>query len=381
MFRPIFSGIKVIDLTKVFSGPFATRMFADYGAEVIKIEHPDFPDESRSFPPLKKQKNTQWSGYFEVLNRGKKSLTLDLKTASDRETFYTLIVSADILVENLSPSAKKSLQIEYERLSSLNPRLIYASLSGVGQTSSRKYYDSIAQAESGLLSLSGTPAEPMKIGPSVVDAFSGMTLAFGVASALFNREKTGLGQYLDTDMLSCSLQLLEANLTESSVSHSNPQRLGNQDTAIAPFGVYKTSNGSLVVAAGNDGLWNAFAGWLQPQTTVNLSVFRDNETRLKLQKQLTTTIEAVFANYTTDQLIESLEKLAVPAGRVREMLDVLADESLYKNGALLRVVVGDSSVTVPGKPVRFFSNVHTPATSAEKYVAAPKLGEHSDEYR
>src|SRR5436190_764977 len=147
----LFEGIRILDLTKVFSGPFATRQFADYGAEVIKIENTEHPDDSRQFPPLK----NGWSGYFEILNRNKKGIGLNLKDEKDRKKFYKLCETSDIIVENLTPQTKYNLKIDYEKIKKINPTIIYASLSGINQKSNRKYYDVIAQAESGLMSLSG----------------------------------------------------------------------------------------------------------------------------------------------------------------------------------------------------------------------------------
>jgi CoA:oxalate CoA-transferase len=164
---PIFKGIRILDLTKVFSGPFATRQFADFGAEVIKIENRDTPDDSRGFPPLK----GNWSGYFEILNRNKKGISLNLKQTQDLQKFYKLCESADCIVENLTPRTKYNLKIDYEIIKQINPKIIYASLSGLGQNSNRKYYDVIAQAESGLMSLTGAEKIPMKIGLQLLTHF------------------------------------------------------------------------------------------------------------------------------------------------------------------------------------------------------------------
>ncbi len=345
----IFSGLRVVDLTKVFSGPFATRMLADYGAEVIKIESESSRDDSRSFPPIK----NNWSGYYEILNRNKKGLSLDLKQNKDLEKFYALIKSADVFVENLTPSVKKRLKIDYEILKKINPQLVYASLSGTGQDNDKKYYDVIAQAQSGLISLSGAPNLPMKIGPSVVDAFSGMTLAFAISSALFYREKTGVGQYLDVTMLGSAFNLLESNLIEYSLTRKNPTRSGNIDNAISPFGVYKTKDSHLVVAIGNDKLWRQFAQNLN----IDLPEFSSNELRLKHNDQLTKAIELAFATHSTAEIENSLQEINIPCSKINEMSDVFEDQNNFSKKFLLHFnhsKLGDC--VIPGSSINFSEN-------------------------
>jgi len=367
----IFQGIKIIEVAKVFSGPFATRMFADYGAEVIKIEHETNADDTRYFEPLK----NNWSGYYEMLNRNKKGVSLNLKDEHDLQKLYTLIKDADVFVENLTPSTKYKLKIDYETLKVFNPRLIYASLSGVGQDEDRRYYDIIAQAQSGLLSLSGTAAKPMKIAPAIVDPFAGMTLAFGIASALFYREKAGKGQYIDVSMLSSAMNLLENNVVEYSVARKNPLRPGNQDNAIAPFGVYRAKDAYIVVAAGNEKLWNILATFLKGHSRFDESLFASNTLRLKHKEQLTESIEKVFARYTADDLEQELSGRGLPCSRVYEMSDVATSEENFKRGALLHFAhskLGD--IIIPGKSINFS------AEEALPFKEAPAIGKDNDGY-
>src|SRR5438034_1235347 len=294
----IFSGVRIIDITKVFSGPFATRMLADYGAEVIKIESEANYDDSRNYPPYK----DNWSGYYEILNRNKYGISLSLKYDDDLKKLYRLIKEADVFVENLTPSTKYKLKVDYAVLKAINPKIIYASLSGIGQDSNKRYYDVIAQAQSGLMSLSGYQSGPMKIGPSVVDAFSGMTLAFGIASALFYREKTGKGQYLDVSMLSSAMYLLESNLIEYSIVKKNPIRAGNHDNAISPFGAYKAKDAFIVIAAGNENIWKVFADFLKKHISFDETLFSSNLLRLKNNNVLTEIIEKVLAKYNVSEI-------------------------------------------------------------------------------
>ncbi|MEN9328539.1 MAG: hypothetical protein RI947_1347 [Candidatus Parcubacteria bacterium] len=367
----IFKGLRIIDITKVFSGPFATRLLADYGAEVLKIENEKNFDDSRGYPPLK----NGWSGYYEILNRNKKGIHINLSDNTDRQKLYSLCKDADVFVENLTPSTKHKLKVDYATLKAINPRLIYASLSGLGQQSDRKYYDVIAQAQSGLMSLSGTPEQPLKIGPSVVDAFSGMTLAFAIASALFSRERTGLGQSIEVSMLACAMNLLENNLVEYSITKKNPTRVGNQDTAISPFGVYKAKDGYIALAAGSNTLWQNLLIFLNKHTPVDSSLFSSNQKRLSHLDELTTLIEHVFSLYSVDALEKMLTDLTIPCSRVNEMSDVYSDKHNYATGALLSFHHSKlGTCVIPGSAIHFSGH---PKIGIKP---APTIGQHNNEY-
>ncbi len=367
----IFSGVKVVDLTKVFSGPFATRMLADYGAEVIKIENEANYDDSRNFPPLR----GSWSGYFEILNRNKKSISLDLKNDVDLHKLYELAKTADVFVENLTPNTKTKLKIDYETLKKINPKIIYASLSGLGQSSNEKYYDIIAQAQSGLLSLTGTKQQPIKIGPAVVDAFSGMTLAFSISSALFYKQKTGKGQYIDVSMLACAYNLLESNLISASLTKQNPDRTENQDNTISPFGIYKTKDGYIAIAVGNESLWKTFCQFLSKNQNINGEEFNSNAKRLEKQKELTAVIEKVFSTTDTTTLIQELKGLGIPVSKVNQMLDVLEDEFSFSQDFLISTADPEKGKYVsPGFSVKFSEQKDYTTTSA------PKIGDNNKDY-
>jgi crotonobetainyl-CoA:carnitine CoA-transferase CaiB-like acyl-CoA transferase len=371
---PIFKGLRIIDLTHAYSGPFAARMFADYGAEVLKIEHESHPDDARAYPPLNPE--TTWSGYYALLNRNKYGIALDLKNPLHLAHFYKLCSTADVLVENFSPEVKQRLKIDYPTASAFQPRLIYASLSGIGQDSSRKYYDILAQAESGLLSLTGLPHLPMKIGPSVVDAFSGLMLAFGIAAALLHRERTGCGQYLDVSMLGAALHLLESNLVAASLTHQNPQRTGNQDNLIAPFGIFQTADGHIALAAGNETQWERLVVFLQARASFDAAQFGSNALRLEHSEALTRVVETCFRNFSRSELLLLLTELDIPCAPVNTMLDVLQMDSLYERGELITTHDPQlGSVVMPGYPIRFQQ------TAAPCFSPAPKIGQDNVRYR
>lgn len=367
----LFQGLRILDLTKVFSGPFCTRLFSDYGAEVIKIENPLAPDDSREFPPVV----GGWSGYYEMLNRGKKGITLDLKTEIGKNHFFRLVKSADVVVENLTPQTKYSLGIDYESIRGFNPKIIYASLSGTGQAENRRYYDILAQAESGMMTISGELGHPVKIGPSVVDAFSGMTLAFGISSALYYREKTGKGQMVDVSMIGAAMHLLESNLTEASITKRNPVTKGNQDIMIAPFGIYRAKDGYVAIAAGNDRQWQLLSSFLSTKYPVDQDLFATNILRVKHNDALTSLIEKVFSTSTVQDIVDECRNRGIAASRVNTMLDVLSLGSLFQSAEIIEVGHPKLGVHVePGYPLHFSQAV------SEQHKLAPTVGEHNSEY-
>lgn len=362
----IFSSIKILDLTRVFSGPFATRHFADFGAEVIKIEPPQ-GDDSRRFPPLV----NNWSGYFEILNRNKKSLTLDLKNIADLKKLYNLCECCDVLVENFSPDIKKKLKIDYLTIKKINPKIIYASISGVSDNINKKYYDVIAQAESGLISLNGEK-EDMKISTSITDAFSGMKLAYAISSALYFREKTKHGSKINISMKGSAFDLLEQNLIATSITKQNPKKVGNMDNAIAPFGLFKTKDSAVVLAIGNETQWKKFANFLQKNDAgFNNNLFINNSLRIKNLKKLKAEIEKVFKKYPSKNIIQILKRTDIPCGQVKTMLDVINDQENYNEG-LLEIINHPISgkIIVPTGGI-FFSNY-----KKQKYRIAPGLNEN-----
>ncbi len=359
----IFSGVKIIDLTRVFSGPFATLHFAEYGAEVIKIE-PLYGDDSRYFPPMM----GNWSGYFEILNHNKKSLFLDLKNKNDLNKLYSLSKDADVLVENFSANVKKRLKINYEHIIKTNPKIIYASINGISDDIDRKYYDAIAQAESGLISLNGED-DDMKISTSIVDAFSGMKLAFAISTALYYREKTGKGQKLSVSMKGSAFDLLEQNLISSFVTGRNPEKVGNMDNAIAPFGLFKTNDGQIMLAIGNNSIWDSFSTFLcKENPNFKKELFLTNSLRLSSIKLLKNQIELAFNKYSTEEILKMLHDLNVPCGKVNKMSDVLEDQENFNQKLLLKVrhsKAGEIVVSTGGIKYSLFD--------PENYKESPQL--------
>lgn len=322
----LFSGLKIIDVTRVFSWPFATRYFCDYWAEVIKIETLNNYDESRNFWPMV----GKTSAYFEMLNRWKKSISLDLKDEKQRNIFYELIKEADVFVENFSPNIKTKLQIDYQTLSHINPKLIYASLNGYGEENNKKAYDVIIQAESWLASLNGKNY-PMKNATSIIDTLSGVSLSLAISSLLYKREKTGLWDYVNVSMMACAMQLLEQNLTETSLTKQNPDFVWNQDSAIFPFWFFHTKDGEISLAIWNDILWEKFCEVFLPNC---IGKYLWNIQRLHHKILLTSIIETAFQQYNGNEISKKLDEIGIPNSKIYLMKDILDNSELYQNNAI-----------------------------------------------
>jgi CoA:oxalate CoA-transferase len=367
----IFKNIKILDLTRVLSGPLATRHFAQQGAEVIKVE-PPAGDDTRQFPPLV----NGWSGYFETLNHNKKSIVLNLKLSSDLEVFYKLCRDVDVIVENFSPIVKYKLKIGYPEIRKINPKIIYASLCGISKDSNCKYYDIIAQAESGLISINQTNSKT-----AIVDSFAGMKLAFAIASALYNREKTNEGECIIVSMLGAAFDMLEQNLIESSVSGLNnientSKNTYSLDTAICPFGVFYTKTEDIAIGIGNENLWKTFCEYMkQLDSEFDLANFNSNQLRLDNIELIYSTIQNVFDNHLAQKINENLNELGIPSGIVSSMKEILSNDKHFEHKLLQRIKIeGVGFVVVPTGGILFENNPDT------KYTSAPKLNQNRYEF-
>lgn len=356
----LFEWIRVLDCSRIFSGPFCTRYFSDYGAEVLKIETENFFDESRLFYPLKNWK----SGYFEVLNRWKKSINIDIKTDTWLKLFYELIKEVDIFVENFSPSVKKRLKIDYETLSKINPRLIYWSVNWYWENIDKKAYDVIVQAESWIASFNWED-KPIKNATAMIDAFSGNSLALWIASLLYKREKTGKWDFVNVSMIACWFQLLKQNITATSITWKNPEFPGNQDTSIFPFGFYKTWDGNISIAIWNDVLWERFCENIIPEIVWE---FSSNALRMANKDHLVKLMEYKFDAYLTDELVKKLESLWIPCGKIASMTDLINTPEYFREWYLKKFNHPElGEIVVPYKFVDFKS------FSIEELKLAPNI--------
>ncbi|MDD3513946.1 MAG: CoA transferase, partial [Synergistaceae bacterium] len=262
-------GLRVLDLTRVLAGPFCTMMFADMGAEVIKIEEAGKGDDTRQMGPFKNGE----SAYFMNLNRNKKGITLNLKNPKGKAIFLDLVKKADIVIENFRPGTMEKLGLGYEELKKLNPAIIYAAISGFGHTgrySQRPGYDIISQAMSGLMSTTGWPdGEPTRTGTAMGDVLGGLSCAIGILSAVFNRLSTGLGQKVDVALVDSAVASLEIINMIYLVEGRIPQRIGNRYESTYPYDSFRASDGSLVIGVANDKLWAQLCEAMDLQHLIN----------------------------------------------------------------------------------------------------------------
>lgn len=366
----IFKNIRILDLTRILSGPLATRHFAVQGAEVIKIESPK-GDDTRNFPPL----INDWSGYFEFLNHNKKSLVLDLKLAEDLERFYSLCKIADVVVENFSPNIKTKLKIDYNTIKKINPKIIYASICGITSSEDKKFYDIVAQAESGLISLNQTNNTT-----AIIDSYTAMKLAFGITAALYNREKNKIGENITVSMLGSAFDLLEQNLIEKSIMKETLVRktknMYKHDTAICPFGVFYTQTKDIAIAVGNEKLWIVFCKFLsENDSQFDFEKYNSNQNRLDNKEVITENIQKLLYSLSAEQIQEQLQKIGIPSAIVADLNDILNNNFYFEKNLLQKVCIpkiGEVAISTGG--INFENN------PSSEFIPAPKLNQHSNEF-
>ena len=371
--RP-FEGIRVLDITHVLAAPFATYQLAVFGADVIKIEHPTEPDQTRidgSDPALSAERI---GTHFIIQNGGKRSLTLDLKTEAGREVLRRLVPTADVLVENYRPGALKALGLGYEDLRALNPRLIYASMSAFGQDGPRggqTGYDQVIQAASGLMMVNGTAdMVPMKVGTPAVDYATGAMGAFALASALLQRERTGLGQYVDLSMLDMALMLLGAHLTNSSRSGREPKAGGNRHE-FATVGLYATAQGQIQIAAINMRQQRRFWRLLGHPELIKTT----NDERRAGAIREREILEPILLTRTAQEWEDWFQANHIPAARIWTLPETLAHPQLQSRDILHRFV---DEPGIPGAvtvPKAAFKLAHG---GARMDRPPPRMGEHTE---
>lgn len=373
MAKPL-EGIRVLDLTRVLAGPFCTMMLSDLGAEIIKVEVPGTGDDSRSFGPFR---NGQ-SLYFINVNRGKESVAIDLKTEAGKKLLLDLAKKCDVIVENFRPGTMEKLGLGWDVLKEANPRLIYGAVSGFGHTgpdSGRPAYDILVQAMGGVMSITGWPeSPPTRVGLSMGDITAAVFLSTGVTSALFQREKTGLGQKVDVSMLDCQLSILENALVRYQVDGKSPTPLGTRHPTITPFQAFRASDKWFVIAVGNDALWKKFCASMNRPDLLADSRFATNGDRTKHYDDLIPELERLFEVKERAVWLELLEKAGVPSAPVNTVEDVMLDRQLAARNMFVTVedeIAGQT--TIPGNPIKM-ENVPESATRPH----APAIGEHTD---
>ncbi len=362
-----FSGLLVVDMTHVLNGPFATTMLADLGARVIKIEPPGHGDDTRTYGPF----DNGQSLYFSFINRGKESIVLDLKDAADREIFLNMVQHADVVAENFRPGVMARLGFGYDELSKLNPRLIYASSSGFGQTgplSAYPAYDTIIQAMSGIMSLTGSPdGPPMRVGTSLSDLIAGVFMFSGIASALYARERTGKGAHVDVAMFDSAFAFLEHGGMEYVATGQAPARVGNRHPSIAPFDVFESSDGYVIICCGNDRLFNQLCQTIGRPELVTDQRFLDNDQRLENHAVLKQELEVALKTKPAEHWLLVVHEAGVPVG---PLLNV-AEAAEHPQTRARRMLIEAGGVTMPGNPVKISGH-----DDPRIRVGAPALDQH-----
>lgn len=352
-----FSGVLVIDLTRVLAGPFCTMMLAELGARVVKIEHPEGGDDSRHFTPMHEGQ----SAYFQSLNRGKESIALDLKADAERAVFLEMVRRGDVLVENFRPGTLERLGLGYERLKELNPGLIYTAISGFGHTgpwSQKPAYDMIVQALGGMMSVTGQPGgPPTKAGTSIGDISGGLFALAGIGSALYQRERTGQGMMVDVSMLDGQLAILESAVMRYAVTGKAPGPMGNRHPSITPFEVFETADRPMIIAAGNDALFVKLCQALGLNGLPADARFRDNRTRTEHPEELKEILEAVLRQKPAEQWLAVLEAAGVPCSLINNVADAVEHPQVKARN----MIVEAGGLRMAGNPIKL-SGVADPAT-------------------
>jgi crotonobetainyl-CoA:carnitine CoA-transferase CaiB-like acyl-CoA transferase len=372
--RPL-DGIRTLDLTRVLAGPFCTMNLADLGAEVIKIELPGRGDDSRGYAPV--MPNGE-SGYFHSVNRGKLSVTLDLRTAEGAAIFIELAKKSDLVVENFSPGTIERFRIGYETLAAANPAIIVCSISGFGQTgpmSAAPAYDIVAQALGGTMSITGPDGgAPTRAGISIGDLAAALYGAVAILAALRVRDRTGRGQHLDIALLDCQVALLEDALARYSVGGKVPAPIGSRHPSITPFQEFTASDGYLVAGAGNEAIWQRMCDAIGRPELKDDARFRLNADRTRNHRELEAILNRHFATAPRDEWLKRLGDAAVPCAPIATVEDVTRNPHLRERHMILRGdVPGFDGLVVPGSPLK------QRGSAAEPPTRAPALGAHTDE--
>lgn len=364
-------GVKVVDFTHAYAGPFCSLFLADYGAEVIKIERVDGGDQARTWGPFK----NDYSAYYASFNRGKKSITLDIKSEEGQKIIYDLIKDADIVCSNFKAGTLERYGVGYEQMKKIKPDIIYATISGFGTKGElAKYaaYDNVIQAMSGVMDVNGFADKgPTKIGPAIGDSYSGLLLLLGLMIAYYNRQKTGKGQQVDVTMLGALFGLLEYPVLEYANNGNVLSRSGNASHYSAPNDIFKTKDDYVAISVKNDAQWVEFCERTGLENTVD---FRTNADRLAKKDLLKEQIEKRFAELTAKEVEALFEGSRVAASSVMGIVESLENPQLLARNMVIEVtdpVMGP--VKLVGDPIHLSENV--PITN----IPSPTLGENTDE--
>ncbi|MDZ5698140.1 CaiB/BaiF CoA-transferase family protein [Chelativorans sp. M5D2P16] len=381
MAAPPLTGIRVIELARILAGPWAGQQLADLGADVIKVENPNGGDDTRHWGPpfvTGRDEENLSAAYFHACNRGKRSIALDFKRDEDRATLLKLIASADVLIENFKVGGLRKYGLDYESLKTVNPRLVYCSITGFGQDgpyAGRAGYDFIIQGMSGLMSITGpADGEPQKVGVAVTDIFTGLYAVIAIQAALRHAEKTGKGQFIDMALFDAQISVLANQNLNYLVSGLSPERMGNAHPNICPYEVFEAEDGHFILAVGNDGQFARFCAVIGSSNLATEPDFATNAARVANRDRLRAEIAPKLKAFARDALLEKLGLAGVPASPINTIAEMFSDPQTIARGMRRDLKDGHGN-TLP--------SVRAPMVMSETPLAyerpSPRLGEHTEE--
>jgi len=381
MAEPPLKGIRVIELARILAGPWAGQLLADLGADVVKVENPDGGDDTRKWgPPFVTGHDGEnlSAAYYHACNRGKRSVAIDFSRPEGAETVRRLVATADVLIENFKLGGLKKYGLDYESLKAINPRLVYCSVTGFGQTgpyAPRAGYDFIVQGMSGLMSITGPAGgEPQKVGVAVTDIFTGLYSVVAIQAALRHAEATGQGQLIDMALFDSQISVLANQNLNYLVSGISPVQMGNAHPNIAPYEVLPVQDGHFILAVGNDGQFAKFCRVVGLDMLVKDAAFATNSARVANRAALREHMATALAAFTRDELLPKLEAAGVPASPINTIGQMFADPQVAARGMRMDLDDGHGNA---------LPSVRAPMVMSETPLAyerpSPRLGEHTDE--
>jgi len=381
MAHPPLHGIRVIELARILAGPWAGQVLADLGADVVKVESPSGGDDTRTWGPpfvFSPDGENLSAAYYHACNRGKRSIAVDFSTAEGAETIRKLAMSADVLIENFKFGGLKKYGLDYESLRTVNPRLVYCSITGFGQSgpyAPRAGYDFIVQGMSGLMSVTGpAEGEPQKVGVAVSDIFTGLYSVIAIQAALRHAEATGQGQHIDMALFDAQISVLANQNLNYLVSGGTPTRMGNAHPNIAPYEVLPVADGHIILAVGNDGQFRKFCAVIDRADLADNPEFATNAARVSNRAALRAQMIEKLSQFGRETLLAALEQAGVPASPINTIGDMFADPQTVARGMRLNLQDGHGATLPSVRAPMLLSE--TPLTYGRP---SPRLGEHTAE--
>ena len=368
------AGVTVIDATQALVGPFTGQTLGDLGADVIKIERPGHGDLTRTYSP---QYGEELSAYFVSTNRNKRSISLDLTTAEGQAVLLDLVEEADVFVQNFSPGKEEAFGAEYETLSAVTDDLVYCDISGYGQDSpyaDRKSFDIILQGESGMMSVTGTEDQPARIGVSICDLAGAMTAIYSILTALYHRERTGEGEYIEVSLLDASFQFLGYHVSNYFATGETPKRMGTRHPSLMPYQAFETVDSHIVVGVVSEHIWPKLCRALEREEWIDDERYATFTDRVENRDELDPVLDDIFAERTTDEWMEILQAEDVPCTPVQDVETLVGDPHIETRGMIAEMEHPDlGTFKSPGNPANFAS------LETDTSGPPPRLGEHTDD--